>query len=203
MNNVLLLTSSPRGEHSLSTQVATELAQKIQGAHLTVRNLWSAPLPHIGPGFIHAIFTPEESRSPEQREALALSNELIAELKAADLVIIAAGMINFGMPSTLKTWIDYITRSGETFSYGEAGPQGLVTGKKVALVIATGGVYSAGPMTAMNHLEPHLRAVLGFLGMTDVETILIEGVAFGPEATEKALTDARTKAEQFAESYSA
>lgn len=196
--NVLLLTSSPRGEASLSTQVATELAQKITGAQVTTRELWRDPLPHISPAFIHAVFTPEADRSPEQREALVVSDALIAELQAADIVILGAGMINFALPSSLKAWIDHVTRSGLTFRYGEAGPEGLVQGKKVILVLATGGVYSEGPMVALNHMEPYLKTVLGFLGMTNVETILVEGVAFGPEATEKALTAARARAEALA-----
>ena len=201
MTNVLLLTSSPRGEASHSTQVATELAQKISGASVTVRELWRDPLPPITPGFLHASFTPEGDRTPEQKKTLALSDELIAELQAADLVIVAAGMINFGMPSTLKSWVDHVTRAGVTFRYGEAGPEGLVTGKKAIMVLATGGVYSAESMTALNHLGPHLQVNLGFIGLIDVETVLIEGTAMGPEATEKALADGRTKADALAASY--
>jgi FMN-dependent NADH-azoreductase len=203
MSNVLLLTSSPRGEASYSTQIATELAQKITGAQLTVRELWRNPLPTLTPEFLHASFTPADSRTPEQREALALSDKLITELQAADIVIVAAGMINFGMPSPLKSWIDLVTRAGLTFRYGEAGAEGLVTGKKTIFVLATGGIYSEGPMTAMNHLEPPLRTNLGFLGLTDVETIVIEGVAMGPEMTEKALAAAHTKAEALATAVAA
>ncbi|MES2461979.1 MAG: NAD(P)H-dependent oxidoreductase, partial [Armatimonadota bacterium] len=113
----------------------------------------------------------------------------------ADMVVIAAGMFNFGMPSTLKTWIDHVTRAGLTFRYGDGGPVGLVQGKKVILVLAMGGVYSSGPMAPMNHLEPHLRTSLGFLGMTDIETVAIEGTAMGPEATEQAVAAARARAE--------
>jgi FMN-dependent NADH-azoreductase len=203
MKNVLLLTSSPRGEASFSTQVATDLAHKIAGARVTVRNLWQNPLPHIGPEFVQAGHTPEGDRTPAQRQALALSDELIAELKAADIVVIGAGMINFGMPSALKSWIDYVTRSGLTFRYDAAGFEGLVKGKKAILVLATGAVYSSGPMVAMNHMEPELRAVLSFLGLTDVETVLVEGVGLGPERTEKALGEARAKVATLAVSYAA
>lgn len=194
MTNLLLITSSPRGEASLSTQIATELVEEIQGVHVSVRDLVRFPLPHIDPEVVQAAYTPEADRTTRQREALALSDELIAELKNADIVVIGAGMINFGMPSGLKSWVDHVTRAGVTFRYGAAGPEGLVTGKRVILVLAMGGVYSAGPMAEWNHLGPHLQANLGFLGMTDTETIVIEGTAMGPEATEAALSAARAKA---------
>ncbi|MGV3614080.1 MAG: FMN-dependent NADH-azoreductase [Fimbriimonas sp.] len=189
MKNVLLITSSPRGEASYSAQIATELVQGI-GGNVTTRALWRDPLPTMGTEFIHAIFTAESERTPEQREALRLSDALIEELRTADVVVIAAGMINFGMPAQLKTWIDHVTRAGSTFRYTAAGPEGLVIGKRVILVLAAGGVYTSGPMAAMNHLEPAIRDSLGFLGLTDLETVWVEGTAFGEEATERALTAA-------------
>lgn len=194
MKNVLLLISSPRGDASLSTQVATELANQIPNARVTVRDLGSAPVPHIGPDFLQANFTPEANRTPEQKATLALSDTLIAELLAADVVVIGAGMINFGPPSGLKAWLDQVIRAGQTFRYGEGGPVGLVTGKKVFLVLATGGIYSSGPLAPMNHMEPHLQTSLGFLGMTDIEIVRIEGSALGPEITAQALATARTQA---------
>lgn len=198
MTNVLVLTSSPRGEAAHSTNVATELAGKIENAHVTVRDLCRNPLPHITPAFVHAMYTPEKDRTPQQRDALALSDELVAELTASDVVIIAAGLINFGEPSTLKAWIDHVSRAGQTFRYSESGPVGLLKGKKAILVLAMGGVYSTGPMASFNHLEPHLRSVLGFLGITDIETVLIEGVGLGEEALEKALGDARARVDSLA-----
>ena len=203
MTNVLLLTSSPRGDASYTAQVATELAHKISGATVTVRELWREMVPPLDPGFVHAAYTPADNRTAEQREALALSDTLIAELKATDVLIIASGMINFGVPSTLKSWIDNVTRRGMTFRYGEAGPEGLVTGKKTVLVLATGGVYSQGPMAAMDHQEPYLRSVLSFLGMSDIETILIEGVSMGPEVTEKEFAAAKVKAHALASALTA
>lgn len=202
MKKVLLLTSSPRGEASLSTQIATELAKKIENSQLVTRELWRDSLPHITPELIGAVYTPAEARTAEQVKSLALSDELVAELKAADVIVIGAGMINFGIPSTLKTWIDHIVRAGVTFSYGEAGPEGLVQGKKLILVLASGGVYSVGPMASFNHVEPYLRSSLGFLGLTDVETVLIEGTAMGPEATEQAVVNAKAKAETLAALHS-
>ncbi len=197
MKNILLITSSPRGEASYSTQVATRLAQDLDG-NLVVRDVASHALPSIGEAFVHASYTPEANRTAEQKSALELSDTLIAEVKAADVIVIGAAMINFGMPANLKTWVDLISRSGVTFKYGESGPEGLITGKIAKLVIAAGGVYSSGPMSAMNHLEPALRTNLGFIGITDVETIWIEGVAYGPEATEQALSAAKEKAAKIA-----
>lgn len=195
MENVLLITSSPRGEMSHSRRVATELAREL-GGNLTVRELWRDPMNPIGPDFVHAVFTPEADRTPEQRVTLWASDEAVADIQAADTVIVAAGMINFGMPAPLKTWIDLISRAGVTFRYGESGPEGLLTGKRLVLVLAAGGIYSEGPMAAMNHLEPALRTSLGFLGLTDVETVWIEGVAFGEGATEQALALAEDRSRE-------
>lgn len=197
MKNVLLVTSSPRGESSHSTRIATELAQSL-GGNLVIRDLWRDRLPAIGPEFIHAIFTPEANRTPEQQIELLASDQAIAEIQRADVVVIAAGMINFGMPASLKTWIDLITRSGVTFKYGEAGPEGLLTGKRAVLVLAAGGVYSSGAMTAFDHLAPALKTNLEFLGIADIETIHIEGVAYGEEAVERALAAAGERSREVA-----
>jgi FMN-dependent NADH-azoreductase len=194
MSKILLVTSSPRGDISLSSKVARTLADGLAasdpGSTVTVRDLVASPLPHIGPDFTGSAFTAPEARSPDQVEALALSNRVIDELLAADVVIIAAGLINFGTPSTLKAWIDHVTRVGRTFAYGEGGPKGLVTGKKVYLVEAYGGIYSIEPNKAANHLDPHLRTALAFVGLTDIETIVVEGVALGQDSADKALAAA-------------
>lgn len=195
MGNVLLVTSSPRGDQSHSSRVALDLASSL-GGDLTVRELWRDPLDPIGPDFVQAMFTPEENRTDDQRALLRPSDAVIEELLAADTVIIAAGMVNFSQPATLKTWIDHVVRAGVTFRYGESGPEGLVTGKKVYLVLATGGVYSDTPLSAMDHLEPALRTQLGFIGLTDVSTIRIEGT-MRPSA-EEALTKAGEQVRELA-----
>lgn len=202
MSNVLLVTSSPRGDLSHSTRVATDLAHRLGGA-LTVRELWRDPPPFLDPETVHAVYTPETGRSPEQKAALGLSDAAIAELMAADTVIVAAGMINFGMPTPLKAWIDLVVRAGVTFRYGEAGLVGLITDKRLILVLAAGGVYSTGPMQTFDHLDSALRATLGTLGLTDVETIWIEGTAFGEEATERALEGASARVAALAGAASA
>ncbi len=193
MSNILLITSSPRSA-SYSTTVARSLAEQLvslePNASMTVRDLVRDPLPHIDDSFAVARDVPPENQTPAQKETLALSDELVKELFAADTIIIAAGMINFGIPSTLKAYIDHIARPRVTFRYSEKGPEGLVKGKKVYLVVARGGVYSQGPMQAFNFQDTYLRRVLGFIGLNDIELITVEGVAYGPEAADRAVSKA-------------
>lgn len=190
MSQILLITSSPR-INSYSTKVASSLAEQLAlhtpRASIVVRDLTRAPVPHIDDTFAAARNLPPEQLTPAQKNALALSDSLLQELFAADTIIIAAAMINFGIPSNLKSYIDYILRPGVTFRYSDKGPEGLVRGKKVYLVLARGGVYTQGPMQQFNFQDPYLRASLGFIGLTDIEVIAVEGVAFGPDAAEKAL----------------
>ena len=186
MKNILLITSSPRGEMSHSTKLAKELASDL-GGNLTVRELWRESLAPIGPAFVQAIFTPEPSRTADQRSHLALSDEAVAQIATADVVVVAAGMINFGMPASLKTWIDLITRSGVTFRHSESGAEGLLTGKRLILVLAAGGVYTSAPRDAMDHLESALRLNLGFIGLTDVSTVWIDGLAGGEDSAKHVL----------------
>jgi FMN-dependent NADH-azoreductase len=192
--NILLVTSSPRGEASYSTRLARNLAARLlrdnPSATLTERDLVRDPLPFIGEGFVAATHTPAKNRSVEDRRALELSDTLVDELRLADIIVIGSGMINFGVPAPLKAWIDHVTRSGLTFSYGSSGPEGLLQGKKTYLALASGGVYSDGPAAAMDFQRPYLLAVLGFVGLTDVEVILAEGTKMSPNAGELAFAAA-------------
>jgi FMN-dependent NADH-azoreductase len=193
MTHVLLLLSSPRGPAALSTKVARALADRLAsepGATLKVRDLAADPLPHIESSYVVGRMLPAEQRTADQAEAVALAETLVDELTAADVVVIAASMINFAAASTLKAWVDYIVFPGRTVAYTEGGPQGLVTGKKAYIVAASGGVYSSGPMAAYDMLVPYLTLVLGFIGFTDIETIRAEAQSLGPEASEKAVADA-------------
>ncbi len=194
MTHILYLTSSPRGDSSYSSRAARSLLADMVREHpdatVTYRDLASDPLPHIDADFVQATRGPNGPQTPEQRAGAARSDALIDELLAADRVIIAAGMINFGIPSTLKAWIDHIARPGRTFSYANGRSEGLVKGKKVVLVLASGGDYS-GDGAAMDFQLPYLRKVLGFLGMTDVDVFTVPGTAFGPEAADKAVETTR------------
>lgn len=195
--NILLVTSSPRGGASVSTRVARELAKDLVRAHpgatLTERDLNREPVPFITEEFVRAMPLPTEMRTDLDRRALALSDALVAELQQADVVVIGSGMINFGIPAPLKAWLDQVTRAGLTFSYASGAPEGLLVGKKTYLVLASGGVYSAGPAAAMDFQRPYLLAMLRFLGLTDVEVVLAEGTVMDPEVGERALGLARER----------
>ncbi|MFS2179912.1 FMN-dependent NADH-azoreductase [Rhizobium pisi] len=201
MSSILLLTSSPRAD-SLSTPIAVDLAEKLKnqkpGSVVVRRDLASNPLPHIDDLFTGAIRKPADARTTEEIAAIKTSDELVAELFAADTIVISTGLINFNIYSSLKTWIDNVARAGLTFKYTETGPVGLVTGKKVYVVLTSGGVYSQGPAAPLNHAVPYLKSVLGFLGITDIETIYVEGLAFGPEAAEKAIDAAKSRVQEIA-----
>jgi FMN-dependent NADH-azoreductase len=194
--NILHVTSSPRGSASYSNRVATEVLTELRarnpGATVTVRDLALEPLPHIGEDFVAATRSPNGPQTDAQRALLARSNELVDELLAADVIVIAAPMINFTIPTSLKAWIDYVARAVRTFRYSEKGPEGLVTGKQVILVAARGGVYS-GAGNALDFQVPYLKGVLGFVGLTDIEVIEVEGTAYGPDAAEKAVAAATAK----------
>jgi FMN-dependent NADH-azoreductase len=200
MSNILFVTSSPRRPGSYSNQVASALVEKLEtaspGAIVTVRDLASEPLPYIDDDFVAAIRGPSGPQTDVQREIARRSDALVDELLAADTVVIAAPMINFTIPTTLKSWIDYVARAGRTFSYSENGLKGLVNGKRVFLVVARGGVYS--DKAHFDFQLPYLRHVLAFLGMTDVEVIDVEGTAFGPEAAERAVNAALARVEAVA-----
>ena len=201
MSSILLLTSSPRSD-SLSTKIAADLADKLKaqnpGKTIVHRNLATSPLPHIDDLFTAAIRTPADARTPEQAEAVKVSDALVDELLAADTLVIGTGLINFNIYSSLKAWIDNIARAGRTFTYTETGPKGLATIKKAFIVLASGGVYSEGPGAAMNHAVPYLKSVLGFIGITNVEAVYVEGLAFGPEAAEKSIAAAQARATELA-----
>lgn len=179
--NILHLISSPRKGASYSIQLGNALVEKLQAAHpgstVTVHDLTNTPFPHLEEVHLQSFFTPAESRTPDQQAAVQHSDQAIAELMAADTIVIGAPLYNFGISSTLKAWIDHIARAGITFRYSASGPEGLVTGKKVYLAVSSGGIYSTGPTASYDFVVPYLKAVLGFLGMTDVTVARAEGTA--------------------------
>lgn len=181
MATLLHLDSSPL-ESSVTRELTREFAKTWQLAHpgstVAYRDLAKAAPSPLDAGWIYAAYTPENDRSPEQKAALAISDELIAELEAADEYVIGVAMHNFSIPSSLKLWIDQVARVGKTFAYSETGPQGLLHGKKATLVVSTGGVYDAGtPASALNFVDPYLKAVLGFLGVKEVTVVTAGGAA--------------------------
>jgi FMN-dependent NADH-azoreductase len=190
---ILHLISSPRGKESFSIKLGNAVVEKLQSENpestLKVHDLTSTPFPHLEEVHLTSFYTPKENRTPELDEAIKHSDAAIAELKDADVIVVDSPMYNFGIPSTLKTWIDHIARKGETFNYSENGPEGLVKNKKVYLTISSGGIYSEGPMKPYDFTEGYLRSVLGFMGMTDIKAFRVEGVMV-PGLAETALDKA-------------
>jgi len=200
MKNILFVLSSPRGWKSYSHQFASHIVDDLKarhpGAKVVVRDVAKEPPPHVGEAFVTGRALPPEKRSPTEAKALALSDVLLEELKAADVLVLAVPMHNFGLPSSLKAWIDHVVIPGRAFSYSEKGPEGLLKGKKAVVVVARGGVYSEGPAQQLDFQEPYLRAVLGFIGITHVHVVRVEGVAMGEDALKNAMASAKAQSEQ-------
>ncbi|MBC7452827.1 MAG: NAD(P)H-dependent oxidoreductase [Massilia sp.] len=189
--NILQINSSARSSGSESTRlndkiVATLLADN-PGAVLARRDLASEPHPSIDEAALGALFTPADKRSAEQLERVALDDALIAQVVAADVIVIGAPMYNFGITAQLKSWFDAIARAGVTFRYTATGPVGLLTGKKVFVTLSRGGMHRDGGNDTQ---VPHLTTFLGFLGMKDVTFVYSEGHGMGPEAIAKAQAQA-------------
>lgn len=191
MSKILHINSSVRNTDSISRKVTREFLNKWQvnepEAVIVERDLAAHPLPHLTEKTLGAFFTPAEQRTPEQAQIAQLSDTLVQELFDADVIVIGAPMYNFSITSGLKAWVDHVARAGVTFKYGEQGPIGLLTGKKVYIFTSSGGVYSAGPAQGMDFLATYLRTVLGFIGLSDITFIASEGLAMGELGVNKAL----------------
>lgn len=202
MRQVLCLTSSPRRDTSYSNLVAARVLKELDSLYpdsaVIIRDLAGHPLPHIDADFVTATRSVAGPRTKRQQALIEQSDILVDELVRSDTIVIAAGMINFGIPSSLKAWIDYVVRPGQTFRYTEHGTKGLLGGRRAILILARGGIYSGGPLKIAEHDESYLRTVLNFLGITDIQSILIEGVGLGPESAERAVDAAIRRASSVA-----
>jgi FMN-dependent NADH-azoreductase len=191
--NILIIDSAATGAASISHQLTDGLAEALRRRHpaapIVRRDIGAEPIPHLD-GDTTAAIRGAEPATDEARAAVALSDRLVAELKAAELIVIGAPMYNFGMASTLKAWFDHVLRARITFRYTEAGPEGLVKGKKAIVIETRGGLYSEGPAVAMDSQEPHLRTMLGFMGIDDLSFVRAEKLGFGPEAADAAIAAA-------------
>ncbi|CNC21655.1 azoreductase [Yersinia frederiksenii] len=192
MSKVLVLKSSILATYSQSNQLADFFVEQWQAAHaddeITVRDLAAQPIPVLDGELVGALRPSGAALTPRQQEALALSDELIAELQANDVIVMAAPMYNFNIPTQLKNYFDLIARAGVTFRYTEKGPEGLVTGKRAIILTSRGGIHKDTPTDLV---VPYLRLFLGFIGITDVEFVFAEGIAYGPEMATKAQADAK------------
>lgn len=178
---VLEISASARHEASASRQLTRDLIAALEdryGDVETTRRDLAKDVPLIDERWVEANFTPEESRTASHRDALAFSDSLVAELVAADVLVIGTPMYNFSIPAALKAWIDLIARARLTFRYTENGPEGLLAGKKAYIVIATGGVPVG---SAADFATPYLRHALAFVGITDVEFIAADQLNSRPE----------------------
>lgn len=195
MAKILVLNSSVLGDGSASKILVEDtvrgLLVQTPSAQILRRDLGEAPIPHLVSGTVAGIRGVPSTDA--EHAARALSDELIAELRSADTVVIGAPMYNFSISTGLRAWFDYVLRPGETFSYSEAGPRGLLGGKKVIVIETRGGLYSEGPARGIDFQEPYLRQLLGFIGITDVSFVHAEKMGFGPDARYAAMTAARAK----------
>ena len=179
MPTLLHIDSSPLYGRSVSRQLTGAFVAQWKSSHpdgtVIYRDLNATQIPPINAEWVGAVYAPEAAHTPEQKGLLSLSDSLLAELERADEYVVGVPMHNFGVPSVLKLWIDQITRVGKTFSYAHGTPKGLIIGKKATFIIATGGIYDAQTqMASFNFVEPYLRSLFGFLGLTDV-TFLTAG----------------------------
>lgn len=192
MSRILVLKSSILGDYSQSGKLVDFFVEQWREAHpddtFTVRDLANPTLPELDGEVIGGFNAGDNPLTPHQKETLALSDELIAELKSHDTLIIGAPMYNFNIPTQLKIYFDLVARAGQTFRYTSEGAEGLVTGKKAIVISSRGGIHADTPTDL---ITPYLKLFLGFIGITDVEFVLAEGFAYGPDAAEKAAQDSR------------
>lgn len=176
---ILHIQSSPRGKDSNSTLLGNTIIEKLlkehPGSEVIINNVLEKKYQPLGVLQVEAYRLPDEAKSPAHKNAISDSDAAVSELVHADIIVISTPTYNFNIPAALKGWVDHIVRAGKTFSYQTGMPEGLLTGRKVYLAIASNGVFSDGPMKPMDHAEPYLRFILGFLGLTDISTYRIEG----------------------------
>jgi FMN-dependent NADH-azoreductase len=192
MANVLVLTSSAGGDASVSSQLVGQLIEHWRVADpkliVTTRDLGRNPMPHLCAEGLAGLAG--DLSTPAAIGTFVRSEAAVAELKAADVLVIGSPMYNFGVTTMLKAWFDHVLRAGVTFSYTADGPRGLLTGKRAVVIESRGGFYSSGPASAKDSQEPHLRAMLGLLGITDVSFVRAESLKVSPEHRAEAIASA-------------
>lgn len=199
MSNILVIESSARQQDSVSRQLTRQFIAQWQASHPTdqvqLRDLALQPVPHLDADLLGGWMKPAEEQSSREQAAANRSSQLTDELLASDVLVLAAPMYNFAIPSTLKAWLDHVLRAGVTFKYGANGPEGLLKNKRAFVLTARGGIYAGSPL---DHQEPYLRQALGFIGIADVQFIHAEGLNMGGEAMTRGLTEAQAQVAQVA-----
>ncbi|MFY1708670.1 FMN-dependent NADH-azoreductase [Tritonibacter scottomollicae] len=183
---VLHIDSSARLSGSVSRDLTAQVVERL-GAKEVIRRDLATPLPLLDEAWIGANFTPADQRSDDQKATLALSDALVAELERVDTVVIGAPVYNFTVPTTLKAWIDLVARVGKTFQYTEAGPEGLLKGKRAIVVIASGGTEAG---SDIDYASRYLQHMLGFIGITDIELVAADQQALDAEGSVQKAKDA-------------
>lgn len=183
---ILHIDASARRSDSVTRQLSEKIVARLDGGDVIRRDL-ADPLPLIDETWIGANFTPADDRDAVQKDTLSLSDGLVAELRRADIIVIGLPIYNFGVPAAFKAWVDLVARAGETFRYSEAGPEGLLAGKRTILAVASGGTQVG---SEIDFATTYARHVLGFIGITDIEVIAADRLAIDPEASMSAANDA-------------
>ncbi|WP_083006391.1 FMN-dependent NADH-azoreductase [Halomonas sp. GT] len=194
----LLVTSSILGENGQSNALANHFKAKTEAHDVVVthRDVVANALPHLAIEELGAWQTPANERNADQQALAAHSDELLAELRASDVLVLAVPLYNLGIPSQLKAWFDRVLRAGETFRYTENGPQGLIEGKRAIILAARGGQYAG---TELDSQTPHLKAMLGLMGISDVDVVFAEGLNTGDAQRDAALKEAFQAIDQLVE----
>jgi FMN-dependent NADH-azoreductase len=183
MTSILRIDASARTDASISRKLADTIVARYPGAEITTRDVGGEAVPQTTEAWIGANFTPADERTPEHEETLALSDAMVAELQAAEVVVISTPIYNFGVPGALKAWADLVARVGVTFEYTEQGPVGLLEGKRAIVAVASGGTKVG---SDIDFATPWLRFFLGFLGIVDVEIVAADGLMGDPEGVARA-----------------
>jgi FMN-dependent NADH-azoreductase len=197
MTNLLHIKSSIFGGHGQSSQLSDRFVAQWRdnnaAAEVTERDLAVEAVPHLDGEVVAGFMSADADRNAKQLQAVALSEELIGELQVADIIVLGLPMYNFGIPSTLKAWIDHVARAGITFQYTENGPEGLLKGKKAYVIAARGGLYEG---SAADTQTPYIKTILGFMGITDVTMVAAEGLNMGDDAKAASLAKAQGELDQ-------
>ena len=203
VTTLLHLDASPRGARSHSRKLGQKFLADWRAAHpagrVTVRDVGQEPPPFVTEAWVEGAFAPADQQSPAAREAIAISNRYVDELLAADQLVITTPIYNLSLPAALKAWIDQIVRAGRTFVKGADGFEGLAKGKRALVIVASGSDFRlTSPGGAYNFLEPYLRAVFGFIGITDVHFVYAHSLGAGEAASTQALAEAQSTLTQLA-----